>query len=252
MADDLRKELQKLADKKKAKILQRFFKTGKGEYGEGDLFLGVTVPELRKIAAKYKHLELSDLAENISSKFHEERLACLLILLEKLKKLSSYLRHGVNMTEITEEAKRKQIFDFYIKNRKHVNSWGLVDLTAPKIAGAYLENKDKSLLYKFARSEDLWEKRMAMLSTFYYIQRGNCKDALRIAEILKDDKHDLIQKAVGWMLREVGKRCGKNFEEEFLKKYYKTMPRTMLRYAIEKFPEKERKQYLNKQGIRLN
>ncbi|MFH1401858.1 MAG: DNA alkylation repair protein [Parcubacteria group bacterium] len=232
MSNDLKRELQKLADKKKAGQLLRFFKTSKGEYGEGDLFLGVMVPKQRKIVAKYKYLALADLAGSISSKFHEERLTALLILVWQFQK--------------ADETQKKRIFDFYIKNRRHVDNWDLVDLTAPKIVGAYLEDKDRSLLYKFAKSKNIWERRIAVLSTFYYIQKGDCLDALKIAEILKNDRHDLIQKAVGWMLREMGKRCGKNYEEDFLKKYHKTMPRTMLRYAIERFPEKERQKYLAK------
>jgi 3-methyladenine DNA glycosylase AlkD len=228
--NNLRRELQKKANKEKAKLLMRFFKTGPGQYGEGDLFLGVMVPEARKIVKKYQHLALVDLTQSVSSKFHEERLTALLILVEKFKKAN--------------EIERKEIFDFYLKNRKGINNWDLVDLTAPKIVGAFLENKDKSLLYKFARSKDLWEKRIAMLACFYFIYKKDCRDALKIAEILKDDQQDLIQKAVGWMLREVGKRCGQEVEEEFLKKNYKTMPRTMLRYAIERFSEKERKKWL--------
>jgi 3-methyladenine DNA glycosylase AlkD len=234
MINILRKELLKKANKEKAKLLMRFFKTGPGQYGEGDLFLGVMVPETRKIVKKYKHLALADLAESVSSKFHEERLTALLILVEKFKESSS--------AKASEES--VAVFDFYIKNRRYINNWDLVDLTAPKIVGAFLENKDKSLLYKFARSKDLWEKRIAMLACFYFIYKKDCQDALKIAEILKDDQHDLIQKAVGWMLREVGKRCGQEVEEEFLKKNYKTMPRTMLRYAIERFCEKERKKWL--------
>jgi len=230
MPDDLKRALRKKANKEKAKNLQRFFKTGKGEYGEGDVFLGITVPEVRKIAQKFKTLKVSGLSHSISSKFHEERQACLFVLVEKFGKGG--------------EKEKKNIFDFYIKNRKYINNWDLVDLTAPNIVGAYLEDKDKSLLYKFAKSKNVWEGRIAMLSCFRYVHKGDCKDALKIAEILKNDRHDLIQKAVGWMLREVGKRCGQKIEEEFLKKYYKTMPRTMLRYAIEKFPEKKRKRFM--------
>jgi 3-methyladenine DNA glycosylase AlkD len=226
-------ELRKEADAKKAKNLQRFFKTGKGEYAEGDLFLGVMVPQTRKIAKKYVNLDLKDLKELISSKFHEERLASLLILVFKFEK--------ADMPE------RRNIFDFYIENRMHINNWDLIDLTAPKIVGAFLEDKDRKILYKFARSENIWEKRIALLSTFFYIQKGDCKDAMKIVEILKRDKHDLIQKAAGWMLREVGKRCGRKEEEDFLKKNYKILPRTMLRYAIEKFSEKDRKFYLYKE-----
>lgn len=232
MVNGLQKDLKNLANKEKAKHLQRFFKTGPGQYGAGDLFLGITVPDQRAIVKKYKNLEIKDLKEAIASKFHEERLTALLILVEKFLKADE---HG-----------KKEIFDFYIKNRRGINNWDLVDLTAPKIIGAYLADKDKALLYQFAKSKDLWERRIAMLSCFYYIYQGDCRDALKIAEILKDDKEDLIQKAVGWMLREVGKRCSKEKEEEFLKKHYKTMPRTMLRYAIERFPEKERKSWLEK------
>jgi 3-methyladenine DNA glycosylase AlkD len=231
MVNILRKELLKKANKEKAKLLQGFFKTGPGQYGEGDLFLGVMVPETRKIVKKYKHLALADLLESVSSKFHEERLTALLILVCKF-------------AEALTDKEKEKIFKFYIENRKYINNWDLVDLTAPKVVGAFLENKDKSLLYKFARSKDLWEKRIAMLACFYFIYKKDCQDALKIAEILKNDQHDLIQKAVGWMLREVGKRCGQKIEEEFLKKYYKTMPRTMLRYAIERFCEKERKKWL--------
>lgn len=232
MINDLRKELRGVADREKAKHLQRFFKTGPGQYGQGDVFLGITVPDQRAIVKKYKNLAIKDLKEAIVSKFHEERLTALLILVEKFQK--------------SDEPGKKEIFDFYIRNRRGINNWDLVDLTAPKIVGAWLSNKDKSLLYQFAKSKDLWERRIAMLSCFYYICQKDCQDALRVAEILKDDQEDLIQKAVGWMLREIGKRCDKEQEEEFLKKHYQTMPRTMLRYAIERFPEKERKYYLLK------
>jgi 3-methyladenine DNA glycosylase AlkD len=231
MTNQLRRDLLKKANKEKAKILQGFFKTGKGEYGEGDVFLGITVPEVRKIAKKYVDLELKDLEEGICSKFHEERQACLFVLAEKFGK--------------AKEKNKEDTFNFYIENRKYINNWDLVDLTAPKIVGAWLDSKDKSLLYRFASSKDIWERRIAILSTFYYIKKGDCDDALSIAEVLKNDSHDLIQKAVGWMLREIGKSCGQEKEEEFLKKNCRMMPRTMLRYAIEKFPEKKRKFYLN-------
>jgi 3-methyladenine DNA glycosylase AlkD len=228
----LRAEIRKKADKERAKNLQWFFKTGKGEYAEGDLFLGLTSPQLKDIAKKFKDLDFKDLSELIKSKHHEERMLALVILKNRFAK--------------ADEKLRKQIFDFYIKNRKYINNWDLVDVNVPGVIGAYLENKDKLILYKFTKSKSIWDKRIAMLSCFYYICKGDCKDALKIAEILKNDEHDLIHKAVGWMLREVGKRCGKKFEEEFLKKYYKTMPRTMLRYAIERFPEKERQKWLGK------
>lgn len=232
MNNRLSLELRRKSDKEKAKNLQRFFKTKKGEYGEGDVFLGITVPEIRKMVNGCVNLNLQDLKKSVSSKYHEERLAGLLVLVRKFE-----------MADIKE---RKDLYDFYIKNKKHINNWDLVDLTAPKIVGAFLEGKDKNILYRYAKSENIWDRRIAMISCFYYIYNGDCKDAIKIAEILRNDEHDLIQKAVGWMLREVGKRCGKREEEKFLKKYYKTMPRTMLRYAIERFPEKERQFYLGK------
>ena len=233
MLEELRNDLKKKADKKKAAFLSRFFKTGEGEYGQGDVFLGLTVPESRKLAKKYENMEFGGLERLLTSKFHEERIIALFILVSKFQKGT--------------EVEKEKIYNFYIKNRKGVNNWDLVDLSAPKIAGPFLENRNKSILYKFAESKDVWERRISILSTFYFIYKGDCKDALKIAYILKDDKHDLIQKAVGWMLREVGKRCSLEAEEEFLKKYHKTMPRTMLRYAIEKFSPRKRKYYLNKE-----
>lgn len=229
---NLKQELQKKADKEQAKNLQRFFKTGKGEYGEGDIFLGVMVPEQRKIAKEFSELPLTDLSKLIKSKIHEERLICLFIL--------------VNQFQKGNDQKQEEIYRFYLKHTKHINNWDLVDLSAPKIVGAYLEDKDKFILYKLAKSKNIWDKRIAILSTFYFIYKGRPEDTLKIALILKNDDHDLIHKAVGWMLREVGKKCGQNIEEKFLRRYYKEMPRTMLRYAIEKFPEKKRKFYLGK------
>ncbi|MEK6892702.1 MAG: DNA alkylation repair protein [Nanoarchaeota archaeon] len=227
---NLKKELRSFANPSKAKLLQRFFKTGKGEYGEGDVFLGLVVPEQRKIAKKYCDLTLRDLQELIKSKIHEERLISLFILINKYDRASA--------------EDKKEIYEFYLKNAKYINNWDLVDLSAPNIPGAHLVDKNREVLYSLAKSENLWEKRIAILSCFSFIKNGDFDDALKIAEILLHDKHDLIHKAVGWMLREIGKR-NKKAEEVFLKKYYKTMPRTMLRYAIEKFPENERKKYLN-------
>ncbi len=236
-AEDLKRELRSLADFEKANLLQRFFKTGKGQYGEGDVFFGIIVPNTRKVAKKYTALSLSEIKKILYSKVHEERLCALLILVEKFA-----------MANLSQ---REKIFNFYIKNAKQANNWDLVDLSAPKIVGEYLLNKDPeksadigaSILYKFAVSKNLWEKRIAILSTFMFIKNGKYEDSLKIAEILMNDKHDLIHKAVGWMLREVGKKSLKD-EEKFLKKHYKKMPRTMLRYAIEKFPEEKRKRYL--------
>ncbi len=226
---EIRKTISKQKNPTQAVNLQRFFKTGKGEYGEGDIFYGIKVPEQRIIAKQFKDLALDDLKNLILSKVHEERLIAAFILVDQFKS--------------GDEKKKKIIFNFYLKNRKGINNWDLVDLSAPKIVGAYLIDKEKDLLYKFARSKDLWEKRMSIISTQAFIREHYFEDTLNISEILLSDKHDLIHKAVGWMLREVGNRDMET-EEEFLRKHYKKMPRTMLRYAIEKFPEQTRNAYL--------
>ena len=228
MIDELKKDLEKLSNKKKAKILSGFFKTGKGDYGEGDIFLGVVVPEQRKIASKYNNLEFKDMQELLSSKIHEHRLTSLLILNNKYKKASD----------------RKEIVEFYLKNTKNINNWDLVDISAPKILGDYFFDRDKKRLYDLAKSNNLWEKRIAVLSTFWFIKNNKFDDSLKIAEILLYDKHDLIHKAVGWMLREIGKRDSE-VEEKFLNKHYNKMPRTMLRYAIENFSYEKRRFYLD-------
>jgi len=226
---DLLKEVQTNADLKKAKILQRYFKTGKGEYGEGDKFLGISVPMQRKIAKKYSGLNLESLQKLISSKVHEHRLIALLILVEKFKK--------------GDEDKKAEIFNFYVSNINRVNNWDLVDLSAPNIIGEFLFDKKRNLIYRFAEDGDLWKKRIAVISTFYFIRKDEFADSLRMAEILLKDKNDLIHKAVGWMLREIGKRDS-DILENFLTRYGKKMPRTMLRYAIEKFSEEKRKNFL--------
>lgn len=226
---EIRKKIEAEKDPAQALVLQRFFKTGKGDYGEGDVFYGIKVPVQRKIVKQFKDLSFDDLQVLISSKIHEERLIAALILVERFKR--------------SDEQARKVIFNFYIKNRKGINNWDLVDLSAPNIVGEYLLDKKKDLLYKFACSKSLWDKRISILSTFTFIRNGLFEDTLRISKILLNDKHDLIHKAVGWMLREVGKRDIKA-EEDFLRIHYKTMPRIMLRYAIEKFPENKRKKYL--------
>jgi len=226
---NLKKDLQNLGRQEKSKPLGRFFKTGEGEYGEGDKFLGVSVPDQRKIAKKYQDIGLNDVQKLLDSKFHEHRQVALIILTLQFKKAED----------------KKKLVDFYLKNTKNINNWDLVDVSAPKILGEFLIDKDKSVLYKLAKSKNLWEKRIAMLSTYAFIKNGQFDDALKIAEILLNDRHDLIHKAVGWMLREIGNR-NQAVEEKFLKKHHKTMPRTMLRYAIEKFPEKKRKAYMQK------
>ena len=228
---NIKNELEKLSDPKRAENLQRYFKTGKGEYGEGDIFMGIQIGNLRKKAKKYSGLNLNQIQKSLSSKIHEYRMVSLLILVSKYKKAN--------------ENEKKNIFDFYLKNTKNINNWDLIDLSAPKIVGDYLLNKDKSILYKLTKSKNIWERRIAILATFTFIRNNKLEDTLRISEILLNDKHDLIHKAVGWMLRELGKR-DQSVEEEFLKKHYKKMPRTMLRYAIEKFPENKRKFYIQK------
>lgn len=228
---ELKKELRLLANPYQAALLQRFFKTGQGEYGEGDIFLGIKVPVQRQVVKKYRDLPLADVLVFLQSNVHEHRLVALLILIEKFK------RGG--------DREKDEVFMAYLANTKWINNWDLVDVTCHHIMGQYLVDKDRSILYDLAKSTDLWKKRIAVVSTAAFIRNNDFYDILKIAEILVNDKHDLIQKAVGWMLREVGKR-DQMVEEIFLKKYYHIMPRTMLRYAIEKFSEEERGFYLGK------
>ncbi len=255
---NLKKELKSLANPEQAKNLQRFFKTGKGEYGEGDVFLGVEggVPAKRKIAKRYSDLSFKDLQNLLDSKIHEHRFMALIILVNKFKNSaknpakSDFAGRDNKFHKVrVSNTLQKEIFDFYIKNSKKINNWDLVDTSAPYIAGQYLLKLPKpgfgkrKVLYKFARSKNLWEKRISIISTYAFIREKQFEDTLKIAEILLSDKHDLIHKAVGWMLREVGNRDRK-VEEKFLKKHYKKIPRTTLRYAIEKFPEDLRLRYL--------
>ena len=227
----IRKELQKKGDKERVKALSHFFKTGEGQYGEGDVFLGIKVPIQREIVEMFKEASLFEIQELIDDKIHECRLTGLLILVQKYKKAEN----------------KKEIFDFYLKNTKKINNWDLVDLTAPNIIGDFLldKKKEREILYSLAKSKNLWERRIAILSTFTFLREKQFKDTLEISKILLKDEHDLIHKAVGWMLRELGKR-DKNIEVDFLKKYCKIMPRTMLRYAIEKFNQKERASFMKK------
>jgi 3-methyladenine DNA glycosylase AlkD len=228
MISDFKRDMNKLKNPEKAKLLSGYFKTGKGEYADGDVFLGIIVPKQREVAKKFSHLSLEDLQELLSSKIHEHRLTALFILTHKYKK--------ANKNE------KQKIVRLYLKNTKNINNWDLVDLSAPRILGDFLLNKDRTILYKLAKGH-LWEKRIAVLATFAFISKNDFSDSLKLAEILLHDKHDLIHKAVGWMLREIGKR-NQDAEEAFLRKHYKRMPRTMLRYAIEKFDEKKRISYL--------
>jgi len=223
-------ELQDLADPKKAKQLSRYFKTGRGEYGEGDVFLGLRVPDIRKIAKGYTSLSLGELEKLLGNEIHEYRLAALLILVEKFKR--------------ADEKERKRIYEFYLKNTDGIDNWDLVDLSAHEIVGRYLLDKKPDALYRLARSGNMWERRIAVLATYTFIRNNRFDENLKIAKMLLYDEQDLIHKAVGWMLREIGKR-NQDAEERFLRRYYKKMPRTMLRYAIEKFDGKKRKYYMS-------
>ena len=230
----LKKELNQSANKKQAITLQRFFKTGPGQYGAGDIFLGIKVLVLRQAAKKQPNLSFKDLQSLLNSEIHEQRLTALFILIGQYQKAN--------------QANRGKIFNFYLKNTKNINNWDLVDLSAPNIVGDFLLAKPRGILYRLAKSKNLWEKRIAILATYTFIKNNQYGDTLKIAKILLNDDHDLIHKAVGWMLREVGKRNQKT-EEIFLQKYYRQMPRTMLRYAIERFTPAQRKAYLKKCSI---
>ena len=227
MLTDLISEMQNLYSKERSENSKWFFKTGKGEYGEGDVFLGLSVPEQRKLAKKYKDLSMSNIQRLLNSKIHEHRLVAGIILVDKYKMAK----------------KKEEIFNFYLKNAKRFNNWDLVDLTCHKIVGAFLLDKNKKILYNLANSKNLWEKRIAIISTFEFIRNEKFGDSLKIAEILLKDKHDLIHKAIGWMLREIGKKDIAVLKD-FLKTNYKKIPRTVLRYSIERFPKNERKMWL--------
>jgi len=234
MYNKIIKDLKKVADNNRSKHDVMFFKTGSGQYGEGDKFRGVSGKHQNPIAKKYyKEASLEDCSKLLDSKWHDERQTALRILRLKFEKSK-------------DEKVRKQIYDLYLKKRKGINNWDLVDVSAPSIVGGYLlrySEGERRILYKFARSKDLWEKRIAIIATYGFIRASEFENTLEISKILLYDDHDLIHKAVGWMLREVGNR-DRVVEEKFLKGYYKEMPRTMLRYAIEKFPEGLRQRYL--------
>jgi 3-methyladenine DNA glycosylase AlkD len=226
-------ELRKEADDNSAKILSKFFKTGKGQYGEGDRFLGIKVPKQRFFVRLYwKEASMRELYSLLHSEFHEERLTALLILVRKYEKSS--------------EAGREKIFNFYLNNISRVNNWDLVDLSAPNIVGEHLFRRDRTVLYKLARSKNLWKKRIAIISTLAFIRKKDFAETLKLSKIFLSDSHDLIHKAVGWMLREVGKR-EIALVESFLEDNIKIIPRTTLRYAIEKMPESKRHYFLTKQ-----
>ncbi|MFH1037218.1 MAG: DNA alkylation repair protein [PVC group bacterium] len=229
ISESIQKELRRLSDPERAVALQRFFKTGPSDYGAGDLFRGIRVPALRKLAKQHRDTPLPDIERLLTSPFHEDRLLALLLLVRRYAEGT--------------DSEKKQAYRFYLDHTDCINNWDLVDSSAEHIVGDYLEGKSKSPLYVLARSDSLWERRLAIMATFCYIKRGGFDETLKIARMLLGDPEDLIHKAVGWMLREVGKR-DRDMEETFLKTCYRRMSRTMLRYAIEKFPEPKRKAYL--------
>ena len=228
-AKDISRNLVELGNSTVAEHSQRFFKTGKGEYGEGDKFLGIRVPIIRKQVKKYKDISLEIISNLLKSSYHEVRLFAVLMLVRKFS-------NG-------DDREKSKIYSLYMNSTKYVNNWDLVDSSASYIVGAYLADKDKQPIYDMAKSESLWERRISIMSTFHFIRNNDFSDALKISEILIDDREDLIHKAVGWMLREIGNRS-LAIEEEYLREHYKKMPRTMLRYSIEKLPKEKRKAYL--------
>lgn len=227
---NLTRRFRSEADPAVAEHSLRFFKTGKGEYGEGDRFLGIRVPVTRRYAIRYRHAPMPVVGKLLGSKFHEERLLAVILLVDKFKSGSA--------------SERRKIYELYLKNTAHINSWDIVDSSAPHIVGAYLHGRGKGKLFELAGSDNLWERRIAIMSTFYFIRLGEFETALELSEKLLNDDEDLIHKAVGWMLREIGKRDAV-VEEKFLKTHCRNMPRTMLRYAIEKFPQEKRRRYLS-------
>lgn len=232
-ARDVITELEKLKNPDKAKILSGFFKTGKGEYGEGDKFLGVTVPAQRAVAKKFKDLELKEIQRLLQSKIHEHRFTALEILVIKYERGN--------------EKEKKEIYTFYLENTKNINNWDLVDTSARYIVGEYLfrNPNEHRILYTLTASENIWERRIAIVSTHHFISQAEFGYTIQIAELLLKDTHDLIHKAVGWMLREMGKEST-SVLEEFLREHHKHMPRTMLRYSIERLPKEKKAFYMKK------
>lgn len=226
---EIHKRLQELGSSQHAQVLQRFFKTGPGGYGEGDIFVGLKVPEIRRLAKEYQTLTLPVTVQLLRSPIHEARLLALLILVQ------TYGRGDAEHQE--------RIYRTYLENTRFINNWDLVDLSAERIVGSHLKAGNREPLRALVTSNLIWDRRIAIMATFHFIKKGDFSETLHISELLLQDPEDLIHKAVGWMLREVGKR-DQTLEESFLKKHYQTMPRTMLRYAIERFPEDLRQRYL--------
>ncbi len=228
-ANNVISHLKNLADKETAAHSQRYFKTGEGEYGHGDVFLGIRVPVVRKTVKQFPALTLTEIRKLLKSNYHEVRLFALLLL-----------GHQFSRGDVATQAR---IYNLYLKQTRYINNWDLVDTTAPHIVGAWLLDNDRAVLYTLAKSKQLWERRIAIMATYWFIKHDQFNDTFKIASILINDPEDLIHKAVGWMLREVGNRNQRK-EEDFLKKHYKQMPRTMLRYAIEKFSQTRRQAWL--------
>ena len=229
IASEIVARLRQVGDPEVATVLQRFFKTGVGEYGEGDFFVGLKVPAVRKLAKEYQSLSLAEAELLLNSEVHEGRLLALVILARSFAQ--------------GDETQRKLIYDLYLRNTTHINNWDLVDASAEHIVGGFLHSRSRKPLIGLSKSSLVWERRIAIMATFHFIKKKEFADTLQVAGLLLDDRHDLIHKAVGWMLREVGKR-DRSTEESFLRIHYQRMPRTMLRYAIERFPEERRQQYL--------
>ncbi len=230
MIETILKELHNYADENVADQTKKFFKTGIGEYSEGDIFLGIKVPVLRKLSKKYKELSLHDTITLLKSKYHESRLLALFIL-------TLHFENG------STQKQKKRIFELYLKHTQYINNWDLVDSSAHKIVGAYLLHKDRSILYQLVKSDSLWERRIAVVATLWFIKHLQLDETTKLAEMLLDDKEDLIHKAIGWALREVGKQ-DKQVLIDFLEKHCKVMPRVMLRYSLEKFTKEERTKYM--------
>jgi len=227
----VKRRLRHFADRDRAVFVQGYFKTGPGQYGHGDQFLGLNVPDLRRVAREFRSLSLDDVRGLLKSKWHEERLLALLILVDQ------YARADARQQNV--------IYRMYMASTQSINNWDLVDLSAPRIVGSHLEHRSRAPLYRLSKSKNIWRRRIAIMATFHFIRLGQFDDSFALAEALLDDPHDLIHKATGWMLREIGKR-DQRAEESFLKKFAPKMPRTMLRYAIERFPEPLRRKYLTK------
>lgn len=228
-ASDIISELNSLENPADAQFLQRFFKTGKGEYGEGDVFIGLRVPTTRQICKKYKDLPVNEIEKLLESPIHEHRLAAVIIMRIQAERANSVLR--------------KSLYDLYLRRADRVNNWDIIDISCHKIVGAYLADKDRAILYKLARSKQMWERRIAIVSTAHFISKNDLDDTFKLAEILLKDKEDLMHKATGWMLREAGKKDEARLKE-FLDKHATTMPRTMLRYSIERLHPADRAHYM--------